>query len=467
MQATGTEVEVDKRNVLVIHGRRNKDIRDSIFDFLRAIGLSPMEWDDAVALTGVGSPYVGEVVGVTSNQAHAVVALLTGDDLARLHPDLCTLSDNATFERHQMPQPRPNVLFEAGMALASHPTRTVLVQIGELRPFRYLDARHVISLDNTSRKRHQLATCLETVGCPIDLNGADWLTTGNFEVVTPSLAYHVADDSDSMRSAHPDSIKNSRSESTTSAQSVFVEWMLRSSEMHLSKIRQFLEFLPPHVGIAEVEAVDRYNARVYLSRDVLSTAMSDLIEILPTNVLNYLEDVWFRDVMRLEAYLRWEQRGADPDSPADLRTADHRNPLEMYRRILADQSIKREPKEFVGMRDHIIIKYMQDNAEILNPDKRAKLVARKAEALAMSAKKRASPYKDWCDAAAYVDIFYNNIIPAVMRGDEPASQAVREAILRSEGKNSRLSIMNCLEAAICMYFFRGFEYRAGDWKESS
>ena len=79
--------------------------------------------------------------------------------------------------------------------------------------------------------------------------------------------------------------------------------------MHLSRTRRYLECYP-RLGIAKVEAVDRYNARAYLSRDVLSTAMSGLIEILPPNGLNYLEDAWFRDVMRLEAYLRWEQRGS-------------------------------------------------------------------------------------------------------------------------------------------------------------
>ncbi|MCZ7537472.1 MAG: nucleotide-binding protein [Acidimicrobiia bacterium] len=31
-----------------------------MFDFLRAIGLQPIEWTQAVALTGKGSPYIGE-----------------------------------------------------------------------------------------------------------------------------------------------------------------------------------------------------------------------------------------------------------------------------------------------------------------------------------------------------------------------------------------------------------------------
>ncbi len=45
----------DKRKVWVVHGR-NLKARDAMFAFLRAIGLKPMEWGEALALTGKGTP---------------------------------------------------------------------------------------------------------------------------------------------------------------------------------------------------------------------------------------------------------------------------------------------------------------------------------------------------------------------------------------------------------------------------
>ena len=37
--------------VFVVHGR-NAEARNAMFTFLRSIGLKPIEWDQAIALTG-------------------------------------------------------------------------------------------------------------------------------------------------------------------------------------------------------------------------------------------------------------------------------------------------------------------------------------------------------------------------------------------------------------------------------
>ena len=51
----------DPRKVFVIHGR-NEAARKGLFDFLRSIGLDPIEWSEAIRLTGKGSPYIGQVL---------------------------------------------------------------------------------------------------------------------------------------------------------------------------------------------------------------------------------------------------------------------------------------------------------------------------------------------------------------------------------------------------------------------
>lgn len=42
-----------RKTVFVVHGR-NESARDSMFQFLRALGLEPLEWDQAVSLTKKG-----------------------------------------------------------------------------------------------------------------------------------------------------------------------------------------------------------------------------------------------------------------------------------------------------------------------------------------------------------------------------------------------------------------------------
>ena len=65
----------DPSKVFVVHGR-NESIRRGIFAFLRAIGLEPIEWTQAVALTGKATPYVGEILDAALSTAQAIVVVL-------------------------------------------------------------------------------------------------------------------------------------------------------------------------------------------------------------------------------------------------------------------------------------------------------------------------------------------------------------------------------------------------------
>ena len=169
---------VDPRSVFVVHGR-NAKARDALFAFLRAIGLRPLEWTEAIRATGRASPYVGEILEAAFGAAQAVVILMTPDDEARLRPEFQEPGD-PPHETELTPQARPNVLFEAGMAMGRDPDRTVLVELGRLRPFSDVGGRHAVRIDNSSQRRQDLAQRLETAGCPVNLTGTDWHSTGDF-----------------------------------------------------------------------------------------------------------------------------------------------------------------------------------------------------------------------------------------------------------------------------------------------
>lgn len=171
---------IDTKKVFVIYGR-NDVVRREMFAFLRAIGLSPIEWSQAVALTGVGTPFIGEVLNAAFNVVQAVVVLLTGDDEARLRSDYQS-EDDPDYEKQLTPQARPNVLFEAGMAFGTQPNRTILVELGRLRPFSDVSGRHTIRLNNKPERRMELVQRLRSAGCAVDLTGNDWVFTGNFNI---------------------------------------------------------------------------------------------------------------------------------------------------------------------------------------------------------------------------------------------------------------------------------------------
>jgi predicted nucleotide-binding protein len=166
----------DPRRVFVVHGR-NLAARDAMFAFLRAVGLQPIEWSQAVAMTGEASPYVGTILDAAFGAAQAIVVLLTPDEVTYLRSEY---SDEDDPETRPAPQARPNVLFEAGMAMGRDAKRTVLVQFGQMRPFTDVVGRHAVRIENSVAMRKELAQRLATTGCMVDLSGDSWLSAGDF-----------------------------------------------------------------------------------------------------------------------------------------------------------------------------------------------------------------------------------------------------------------------------------------------
>lgn len=114
-------------------------------------------------------------------EAAAVVVLLTPEDEARLKEKYRKQRD-PVYERRLTGQARPNVLFEAGMAFGRNPQNTVLVQLGEVRPFSDVAGRHIVHLSNNPTSRQELATKLANAGCNVDTSGTDWLSAGDFKI---------------------------------------------------------------------------------------------------------------------------------------------------------------------------------------------------------------------------------------------------------------------------------------------
>jgi predicted nucleotide-binding protein len=170
--------EPDPRKVFVISGR-DSEATQAVCDFLRDLDLHPLLWEELVAATGSGSPYTGEVVTRAFNEGRAVVAILTPDDEARLHPTLHSEHEE-DYEREYTGQPRPNVLFEAGMALIAQPDRTILVEIGRLRPVSDLTGRNTVRLGASAAPLLALKQRLSSAGCAVQDSNPAWMNTDRF-----------------------------------------------------------------------------------------------------------------------------------------------------------------------------------------------------------------------------------------------------------------------------------------------
>lgn len=154
-----------------------------MFAFLRALGLRPMEWGELMKATQKATLSIPEVVETALDRAGAVIVVMTPDDDVRLTTRLREKHES-TDETELSRQARPNVYYEAGMAVARHPLKTIFVTVGKVKHFTDISGFHVTRLDNTAGKRQELVSKLGTArGGTIDTSGrTDWLTAGNFEI---------------------------------------------------------------------------------------------------------------------------------------------------------------------------------------------------------------------------------------------------------------------------------------------
>jgi predicted nucleotide-binding protein len=164
------------RNVFVIYGR-DELLRLELFALLRALGLNPMEFEEVATLTGDTSPTNWEIVNTGFAHAQACVVLFSPDEAVKLRKSLRSSEDTDLVEF----QPRPNVLLEAGMALATHPKQTIIVRIGRVRSISDLDGKQYVNLTGSSESRNKLRSKLTIAGCEVKSHGDDWLKVGNFK----------------------------------------------------------------------------------------------------------------------------------------------------------------------------------------------------------------------------------------------------------------------------------------------
>jgi hypothetical protein len=166
-------------SVFVVYGR-NEGLRKSMFGFLRALGLNPLEWSKAVLMANGANPYVGEILDDAMGRVQAVIVLLSPDEEAKLKGEFCARTEKRT-EGRLGGQPRPNVIFEAGLAMGRHPEKTLLVQVGRSRGFTDIVGKHVPKLTNEVGSRNDVANRLrKIIGSKVDTTGDDWRTVGDF-----------------------------------------------------------------------------------------------------------------------------------------------------------------------------------------------------------------------------------------------------------------------------------------------
>jgi predicted nucleotide-binding protein len=167
-----------RRRVFMVHGRDAANT-EALRQLLRALDLSVVKWEQAVEATGDPNPFVGDIVEAGINHSDAVVVLFTPDDQVKLRDELLLDTDGAD-ERTMRGQPRPNVIYETGLARAMAPDRTLIIAVGEVKVHSDIAGRHLVIARNDAQSRHAIAHRLKGLGLQVDMSGTDWLSAGRF-----------------------------------------------------------------------------------------------------------------------------------------------------------------------------------------------------------------------------------------------------------------------------------------------
>lgn len=173
---------VTNNSVFVVHGR-DTQLNADMFAFLRAIGLNPLEWTQAVKAAKGTNPHVDDIIEGAMDKVQGVIVMFSPDEQARLKAEFCSGAEDRRKQVNVLNgQPRPNVIFEAGLALGRHSRKTLLVQVGDIRDISDIAGKHMVYLSNDAASRKEFAQRLKSkLKLQVDLTGDQWLKDGDFD----------------------------------------------------------------------------------------------------------------------------------------------------------------------------------------------------------------------------------------------------------------------------------------------
>lgn len=161
-----------RRAVFVIYGRDN-ELQLAVFDFLRVLDLQPIEWPKLITGARSLAPSITDLLNLAFEVASVAVVILAPEEFVALIPGLGSAESGY--------QSRPNVLFEAGMALGRNPENTLLIEVGEVRKFSDISGLHVVRIDETNGvsfgARSDIAQRLRAAKLDLDMMGKHWMQT--------------------------------------------------------------------------------------------------------------------------------------------------------------------------------------------------------------------------------------------------------------------------------------------------
>lgn len=217
--------------------------------------------------------------------------------------------------------------------------------------------------------------------------------------------------------------------------------------VRIAKSKRLIDIL----SSPEEQRCDSHQAAVYLASDVLDGKINFPSRIGPSSYWR-LQQIWIEEVKQLRAYCVWEHRGGK----LDVKEAqeDYYQSGDGLRARLADPGIKGQPSEFGVVMKFLEESYLTDGRALTSKPHLVELIKRKAERIAevTGRTSESDAFQNWVDAESYVTMFYESIIPAVMKNEPESVLMVLKAFQFSKAPENSWRIIDAFEVALVTFF---------------
>lgn len=244
-----------------------------------------------------------------------------------------------------------------------------------------------------------------------------------------------------------------------------IDNIINLSAMHISERRR----LDKHSSIIDYSQEEAHHdylaAEIYFASDIIF-GKRDIGNFHMPVIFNRLSRVWLHDVIKLRAYHVWSDKGRPFQLESAARHADFYVTCRQFQSRLADDTIKFKSDSARQTFGQYVSENFLDDSQVLlsrlgsfngygyiiDENKIEKLVEQKARRAYIF-------FRDLDDrqsnfyARLYVDLFYGNLIPALIesaRTDSPPWPVRPREISKWLAYHSY--VINCFEAAALVYF---------------
>lgn len=197
---------------------------------------------------------------------------------------------------------------------------------------------------------------------------------------------------------------------------------------------------------------DYHHGEVMIAKEVLEGSIK-FAESVSSKSFPRLQNIWLNEVKEIMAYFIWDIHGhrVTPSTHED----DYQDACDNIRSMLVDPNRKAKLSLFLEVKAFIENRYLNKGRLDENKPDAVASIERKASRIESRLRptgQRTHDFDNWLDAKAYMKLFYENIIPAVIEKNKECVLAVLKAFQFTKTVRDKMHVVDAFEVAVAISY---------------